>query len=96
MAAPVTSEHIATLRASAPNCASCGHFADCKSPKIRTAVGQQQVITLIDGQPFALTTRSVPERRNRRFTQYGAVPRDCRRGDTIAGWMTAHALQWKT
>jgi pyruvate kinase len=77
-------EHVATLRAvSAELGQPVALLQDLQGPKIRTGPIASNVIALHEGQRFALTTRSVPGDENAVSTTYGALPRDCRRGDTI-------------
>jgi pyruvate kinase len=77
-------EHIANLRAVSTELRHpVAILQDLQGPKIRTGPVASNVITLIDGQQFALTTRSVPGDETAVSTTYGALPRDCRRGDTI-------------
>jgi pyruvate kinase len=77
-------EHVANLRAvSAELGRPVALLQDLQGPKIRTGPIACNVITLQEGQRFALTTRSVPGDENAVSTTYGALPRDCRRGDTI-------------
>jgi pyruvate kinase len=77
-------EHVANLRTvSAELGRSVAILQDLQGPKIRTGPIASSVITLQEGQRFALTTRSVPGDETAVSTTYGALPRDCRRGDTI-------------
>ena len=56
---------------------------DLQGPKIRTGGLASGAVELIAGRPFTLTTRAVPGDENEVATTYGALPRDCRKGDTI-------------
>lgn len=56
---------------------------DLQGPKIRTGPLAGGTAELIPGQQFILTTRPVPGDSKEVSTTYHALPRDCRKGDTI-------------
>ena len=56
---------------------------DLQGPKIRTGPVEYADTQLVIGAKFTLTTRPVPGDERQVSTTYQALPRDCRRGDTI-------------
>jgi pyruvate kinase len=82
---PVThGVHIKNLRAvSEATGRPVAILQDLQGPKIRTGPLAAGMAELIAGQPFTLTTRMVPGNQAEVSTTYQALPRDCRRGNTI-------------
>src|SRR3712207_6796433 len=77
-------EHIPNLRSvSAELGQPLAILQDLQGPKIRTGPIASNVVALVEGQTFTLTTRAVPGDETCVSTTYQALPRDCRRGDTI-------------
>jgi len=77
-------EHIANLRQVSEELGQpVALLQDLQGPKIRTGPITGGVVTLEQGQTFTLTTRNVPGDETCVSTIYQALPRDCRRGDTI-------------
>lgn len=80
----VHSGHIQTLRDVARE---EGHnvaiLQDLQGPKIRTGSLASGQVELVAGRQFILTTRPVPGDHLEVSTTYHALPRDCRRGDSI-------------
>lgn len=77
-------EHIQNLRnISAEIKRPVAILQDLQGPKIRTGPLAAGTAELIAGQPFTLTTRTVPGDREVVSTTYQALPRDCRKGDII-------------
>ncbi len=56
---------------------------DLQGPKIRTGGLGAGSVELREGSPFTITTRPVAGDEHEVSTTYGALPRDCRRGDSI-------------
>lgn len=56
---------------------------DLQGPKIRTGGLLAGEVQLVTGQPFTLTTRPVAGDEHEVSTTYAALPRDCRKGDSI-------------
>ncbi|MBW3636227.1 MAG: pyruvate kinase [Armatimonadetes bacterium] len=77
-------DHIQTLRDVAHELGNpLAILQDLQGPKIRTGGLAAGAVELIEGKPFILTTRPVAGDENEVSTTYGALPRDCRRGDAI-------------
>ncbi len=77
-------EHIARLRAVSDEVGRpVALLQDLQGPKIRTGPIASNVVALDVGQTFTLTTRPVPGDESAVSTTYQALPRDCRRSDTI-------------
>ena len=77
-------EHIANLRAVSQEIGRpVAILQDLQGPKIRTGPVAAGVASLQMEQTFSLTTRNVPGDETCVATTYQALPRDCRRGDTI-------------
>ena len=77
-------DHIANLRAVAREEGQpLAILQDLQGPKIRTGTLASGQVELVAGQPFILTTRGVPGNEREVSTTYAALPRDCRRGDSI-------------
>jgi pyruvate kinase len=77
-------EHIANFRAVAREEGyPVAVLQDLQGPKIRTGGLINGQVELIAGRPFTLTTRSVGGDENEVGTTYQALPRDCRKGDSI-------------
>jgi pyruvate kinase len=77
-------EHIANLRAVSDELGKpVALLQDLQGPKIRTGPIAGRVAPLEVGQTFTLTTRGVEGNEQIVSTTYQALPRDCRRGDTI-------------
>jgi len=77
-------EHIANFRAVArEEGRSVAVLQDLQGPKIRTGGLTNGQVELIAGRPFTITTRTVGGDENEVGTTYQALPRDCRKGDSI-------------
>jgi len=80
----VQQDHIANLRLVSQDLGKpVAILQDLQGPKIRTGPIAGGLITLQQGQTFVLTTRAIPGDETAVSTTYQALPRDCRRGDTI-------------
>lgn len=77
-------EHIQTLRDVAhEEDKPVAILQDLQGPKIRTGPLACGTVELVPGRPFILTTRGVLGDEKEVSTTYAALPRDCRKGDTI-------------
>lgn len=80
----VHAEHIQNLREVARELGNpLAILQDLQGPKIRTGGLASGAVELIAGRPFTITTRSVPGDEFEVGTTYTALPRDCRKGDSI-------------
>ncbi len=78
------SEHVETLRrVSAEAGQPVAILQDLQGPKIRVGPIAGGQVALLEGAPFTLTTKNVAGDERVASTTYQALPRDCRRGDTI-------------
>jgi pyruvate kinase len=78
------SEHIANLRRISEEVGRpVAILQDLQGPKIRTGPLECGATNLVIGAKFVITTRPVPGDERQISTTYQALPRDCRRGDTI-------------
>ncbi len=80
----VHAAHIANLRRVAgEEGVPLAVLQDLQGPKIRTGGLASGEVHLVPGHPFTLTTRPVAGDEHEVSTTYAALPRDCRRGDSI-------------
>ncbi|HEX8464094.1 MAG TPA: pyruvate kinase, partial [Abditibacterium sp.] len=80
----VHTQHIQNLRDIAHELGNpLAVLQDLQGPKIRTGGLASGAVELVAGRPFTITTRSVPGDEVEVSTTYGALPRDCRKGDSI-------------
>ncbi|PQV64959.1 pyruvate kinase [Abditibacterium utsteinense] len=80
----VHAAHIQTLRDVARDLESpLAILQDLQGPKIRTGGLTAGAVELIAGNSFTITTRPVGGDEHEVSTTYQALPRDCRRGDSI-------------
>ena len=80
----VHAEHIANFRAVArEEGLPVAVLQDLQGPKIRTGGLINGQVELVPGNRFVITTRGVGGDENEVSTTYKALPRDCRKGDSI-------------
>jgi len=80
----VQQEGVANLRAVSQDIGQpVALLQDLQGPKIRTGPIEGGILTLVAGQTFTLTTRSVPGDATEVSTTYPALPNDCETGDNI-------------
>jgi pyruvate kinase len=80
----VHAQHIQNLRDVANELGNpLAILQDLQGPKIRTGGLTSGAVELIAGNPFTITTRPVPGDELEVSTTYTALPRDCRKGDSI-------------
>lgn len=77
-------QHIQTLRDVAAELGNpLAILQDLQGPKIRTGGLASGQVELVEGKPFTITTRPVAGDEKEVSTTYSALPRDCRKGDSV-------------